>query len=472
MFLEKVFDRLHTLGRTLAFRLTLWYASIFTVSACLAFLIFYLMITALFQEQTDRDLLKQVGVFTAIRNADGVEAVERLAEQEAQASGERKIFFRLLYPTGISFSSSNMSFWRDIGVTRSSIDDIMDGAAYVYETISIPQKKQRVRIIYSAIGSGIILQLGYSMENISGFFQAFRKVFIPGMLALIIMSAGFGWFMARRALAGVGAVTRTARKISAGRLEERVPVPGKGDEIDQLANTFNTMLDRIEQLVSGIKEISENVAHDLKSPITAMRGAAEIALTTGKSRAELEQMGADTIEACDHLLDMINTMLTISKTEAGVGELQTRDLDIDEIVRDACELFDPLAADRSIALRCEALTRARITGDISMIQRMIANLIDNAIKYTPSGGAIEVATRLDADGRVVISVQDTGMGISADDLPHIFDRFYRCDPSRSTSGAGLGLSLVKAVAEAHKGHVEVSSTIDQGSCFNIVLRNT
>ena len=472
MSLKKALDRFHILGRTLAFRLTLWYASIFTLSACLAFVIFYLMITALFQEQTDRDLLKQVGVFTAIRNADGVEAVERLAEQEAQASGERKIFFRLLYPTGISFSSSNMSFWRDIGVTRASIDDIMDGAAYVYETISIPQKKQHVRIIYSAIGSGIILQLGYSMENITGFFQAFRKVFIPGMLALIIMSAGFGWFMARRALAGVGAVTRTARKISAGRLEERVPVPGKGDEIDQLANTFNTMLDRIEQLVSGIKEISDNVAHDLKSPITAMRGAAEIALTTGKSRAELEKMGADTVEACDHLLDMINTMLAISKTEAGVGELQAQELYIDEIVRDACELFDPLAADRSIELRCKALTRASITGDISMIQRMIANLIDNAIKYTPPGGAIEVATRLDADGRVIITVQDTGMGISADDLPHIFDRFYRCDPSRSSSGAGLGLSMVKAVAEAHKGHVEVNSTIDQGSCFKIVLRNT
>ncbi len=469
MFLKKALDRLHTLRRTLAFRLTLWYAGIFTLSACLAFLIFYLMITSLFQEQTDKDLLKQVGLFTAMLNADGVEAVERLAEQEVQASGERKIFFRLLYPTGISFSSSNMSFWRDIGVARTSIDDIMDGAAYVYETISIPQKKQRVRIIYSAIGSGIILQLGYSMENILGFFQAFQKVFIPGMLALIIVSAGFGWFMARRALAGVGAVTHTARSISPGRLEERVPVPGKGDEIDQLANTFNAMLDRIEQLVNGIKEISDNVAHDLKSPITAMRGSAEIALTTGKSKADLEKMGADTIEACDRLLDMINTMLAISKTEAGVGELQTRDIDIDEIVRDACELFDPLAADRSIELRCEATARTSIIGDISMIQRMVANLVDNAIKYTPSDGRIDVAARLDAEGRVVISVKDTGLGISGDDLPYIFDRFFRCDPSRSTSGSGLGLSLVKAVAEAHNGHVAVISKINEGSCFEVIF---
>ena len=467
MFLKKTLDRFHTLGRTLAFRLTLWYASIFTLSACIAFVIFYLMITSLFQERTDRDLLEQVRVFTAMRNAEGVEAVERLAEQEVQASGEKKIFFRLLYPTGISFSSSNMSFWRDIGVARASIDTIMEGSTYVYETISIPEKNQQVRIIYSAIGSGIILQLGYSMENITGFFQAFQKVFIPGMLALIIMSAGAGWFMARRALAGVDAITSTARNISAVRLEERVPVPGKGDEIDELANTFNAMLDRIEQLVSGIKEISDNVAHDLKSPITAMRGAAEIALTTGKSRTDLEQMAVDTIEACDHLLDMINTMLAISKTEAGVDELQVKVIDIDDIVRDACELFEPLAADRAIEFTCETEAGARISGDISLIQRMIANLIDNAIKYTLPNGRIDITTRIDADNRVIVSVKDTGMGISTDDLPHIFERFYRCDPSRSTSGAGLGLCLVKAVAEAHKGSVKVSSKINEGSIFTL-----
>ena len=469
MFLKKAVDRIHALGRTLAFRLTLWYAGIFTLSACLAFLVFYLMITSLFQERADRDLLKQVGVFKAMFNTEGFEAVERLAEREVQASGERKVFFRLLYPTGISFSSSNMSFWRDIGVTRASIDYIMDGAPYVYETVAIPQKKQRVRIVYSALGSGIILQLGYSMENITGFFQAFQKVFIPGMLSLIIMSAGSGWFMARRALVGVGAVTRTARSISAGRLEERVPISGKGDEIDQLAHTFNAMLDRIEQLVAGIKEISDNVAHDLKGPITAIRGAAEIALTTGKSREDLEQLGADTIEACDRLLHMINTMLAISKTETGVDDLQTRDLAFDEIVRDACELFRPLADEGDVDLRCEAEAAATIQGDIAMMQRLVANLIDNAIKYTPPGGNVNVATRLNAEGRVVLAVKDTGVGIAADALPYIFDRFYRCDPSRSTTGSGLGLSLVKAVAEAHKGRVVVSSKLDEGSCFEVTF---
>ncbi|MCG6910671.1 MAG: HAMP domain-containing protein [Deltaproteobacteria bacterium] len=465
MFLKRAID----IRRTLAFRLTLWYASIFTLSACIAFLIFYIMITALFQERTDRDLLKQVGLFTAMLNAEGINAVERLAEREAQASGEKKIFFRLLYPTGISFSSSNMSFWRNIGVNRASIEEIMSGSAYVYETITIPEKRQQVRIIYSAIGSGIIMQLGHSMENVTGFFQALQKVFIPVVLALIFVSAGVGWFMARRALSGVGAVTRTARKIAAGSLEERVPVQGRGDEIDRLASTFNAMLDQIGKLVTGIKEISDNVAHDLKSPITAMRGTAEVALTTGKSRGDLERMGAEVIESCDRLLDMINTMLTISKTEAGVGDLHKRELDVDAVVREACELFEPMAADRRIDLSCDAASGAHIIGDVAMIQRMVANLLDNAVKYTQPGGRIALSTGSNRNGMAVISIRDTGVGIPEENLPHIFDRFFRGDPSRSTLGSGLGLSLVKAVAEAHSGSVRVNSEVAKGSHFEVTL---
>jgi len=463
--------RASELRHTLAFRLTLWYAGISALSACVAFLIFYFMVTGLFQEQTDRDLLKQVGVFTAMLNADGVEAVKRYAVHESQASGEKKIFFRLLYPTGISFSSSNMSYWRDIGVTRLLIDQIIERYGHVYETITIPERDQHVRIIYSSIGSGIILQLGHSMENITGFFKAVRKVLVPVVLILIATSAAAGWFMARRAVSGVGAVTRTARAISAGSLAQRVPVSGKGDEIDQLANTFNQMLDRIEGLVSGIKEISDNVAHDLKSPITAIRGTAEVALTTGRNKADFESMAAGTIESCDKLLDMINTMLTISKTEAGTGDLHGLEFDIDRTVRDACELFTPIAVDRDIKINCRTDSKKIFFGDVSMIQRMVANLIDNAVRYTPSGGEVDVAFREEGEDKVVITVKDTGVGISAEDLQHIFGRFFRCDPSRTESGAGLGLSLAKAIAEAHKGEIAVASQLGEGSRFTVTLPN-
>ena len=454
---------------TLAFRLTLWYAGIFSLSACIAFIFFYLLMTSMFRDQTDRDLYRQAGIFSTIMATDGVEAVKRFADLESQASGEKKIFYRLFYPTGISFSSSNMSYWQDIGVTRGNIEQALHGNSQIYETLTIPNRTEQVRILYRNIGAGVILQLGQSLENVADFVEAFRKIVITTLALLVLLSAGFGWFLARRAVSGVQAVTRTARSITAGSLQERVPVNTRGDEIDQLATTFNAMLDRIQNLVEGIREISDNVAHDLKSPLTRIRGAAEIALTTGKSMLEFEQMAASSIEECDRLLDTINTMLMISQTEAGVGELKKADVDITQIVKDACDLFQSMAADKGVDLVCEEIEPAALKGDMSLLQRMVANLVDNAIKYTQTGGRVNVSVRVKDGHEIVLTVADTGMGISKTELPHIFERFYRCDPSRSTTGAGLGLSLAKAIAQAHQGRITVESEAGKGSSFKALL---
>jgi len=465
MFSKKEIKRRHSL----AFRLTLWYAGIFSLSACIAFVFFYFLMTSMFREQTDRDLYRQAGIFSTIMATDGVEAVKRFAALESQASGEKKIFYRLFYPTGISFSSSNMSYWQDIGVTRVNIEQALQGTSQIYETLTIPNRAEQVRILYSNIGAGVILQLGQSLENVANFVAAFRKIVIATLALLVVLSTGFGWFLARRAVSGVQAVTHTARSISAGSLEERVPVNTRGDEIDQLAATFNDMLDRIQDLVEGIREISDNVAHDLKSPITRIRGTAEIALTTGNSRQEFEQMAASNIEDCDRLLDMINTMLMISQTEAGVGEIERADVDMAKIVKDACNLFQPIAADKRVDLECHEIEPISLKGDMSLLQRMVANLVDNAIKYTPKDGSIRVTVHANVGQELIIAIVDTGMGISEEDLPHIFERFYRCDPSRSTSGAGLGLSLAQAIAQAHQGKIDVESKVGQGSIFQAIL---
>jgi len=456
---------------TLAFRLTLWYAGIFSISACIAFIFFYFLMTSMFRDQTDRDLFRQAGIFSTIMAMDGVEDVKRFAALESQASGEKKIFYRLFYPTGISFSSSNMSYWQDIGVTRENIEQALQGNTQIYETLAIPGRVGQVRILYSNIGAGVILQLGQSLENIANFVEAFRRIVIATLLMLVLLSAGFGWFMARRAVSGVQAVTRTARIISAGSLEERVPVHTRGDEIDQLATTFNAMLDRIQQLVEGIREISDNVAHDLKSPLTRIRGAAEIALTTGKSMLEFERMAASSIEECDRLLDMINTMLMISQTEAGVNAMVKADVDLTQIVQDACELFQPMAADKGVHLEWGDVEAANLQGDLSFLQRLVANLVDNAIKYTQADGRVNVSLHTKKNHEIVLTVVDTGVGILETELPHVFERFYRCDPSRSTTGAGLGLSLAKAIAEAHQGRIHVESREGEGSIFKVVLPN-
>jgi signal transduction histidine kinase len=267
----------------------------------------------------------------------------------------------------------------------------------------------------------------------------------------------------------VEAVTRTARKISEGSLQERVPVKATDDEIDQLATTFNQMLDRIQVLVTEIKEMNDNIAHDLRTPIARIRGLAEVTLTTGKSPADFEPMAASTIEECDRLLDMINTMLTISKTEAGVEKVSRDELDITALIHNACELFEPLAEEKNVALSCQAPEKTIISGDARMLQRMLANILDNAVRYTPCGGEVEVSLAANEQNETIIFVRDSGIGIAEADLPHVFERFYRCDRSRAQPGTGLGLSLARAIARAHGGDITVTSSLDQGSTFTITL---
>jgi heavy metal sensor kinase len=468
MFLKKL-DRLR---QTLAFRLTLWYAGVFLVMCCAAFLLFYLVIGEVIREGTDQDLLEKARSLSSVSRLRGVGALRRQVVIEAQAAGERKIFFRLLYPTGQVFSSSNMSYWRDIAVGEKAIRHLLETNQPVFETIRAPDRNHQVRLLYALIDPTLVIQLGQSLESSTRIVEAFQRIFIVTMAALLAAAAAVGWFMARRALVGVATVTRTARRISGGSLRERVPAKMGNDEMDQLAGTFNQMLDRIETLVTGIKDMSDNIAHDLKSPITRIRGSAEVTLTTAAGLNDYELMAAGIIEECDRLLEMINTMLLISRTEAGVEKLDATRIDLADVVRNACELFRSLADDRSLTMSCSAPRSCEINGDVRLLQRMLANLLDNAIKYTAAGGRIDVCLRPEDDRAVVVSVRDSGYGIDGKDLPNIFERFYRADPSRSETGAGLGLSLARAVARAHGGDIRVESVENQGSVFRVILPRT
>ena len=462
-------SRTPRLRNTLAFRLTLWYAGIFALSSCIAFLLFYTLITSVIRDRTDEELAGQVRRFAATLTSEGVDEVTKAAVIEAQAAGVRKVFFRLLYPSGVAFSSSNMAYWQDIAIQGNAIRQLLQGTGPVFETVVIPGRKDEVRVLYAMLSPGIIVQVGEAMESYSRFLDAFKGIFIATMAFLIVLAAGVGWFMARRAVSGVEAVTRTARMISAGTIERRVPVKTRGDEIDQLAITFNQMLDRVETLLTELREMTDNIAHDLKSPVTRIRGVAEVTLTTGKSLGEYEAMAASTIEDCDRLLDMINTMLLISKTEAGVDKLNLEEIDLTHTVRDACELFRPSAEDKGITLSCETPEKLQVTGDVRMIQRMLSNLLDNGIKYTPPGGTVDVSVSKNGQHHVLISIKDTGVGISEPELSRIFERFYRGDQSRSQTGVGLGLSLARAIARAHGGDISVTSAPGRGSTFTVTL---
>jgi heavy metal sensor kinase len=307
-----------------------------------------------------------------------------------------------------------------------------------------------------------------SLEDNDEFLAELRDIFGVTVAGVMLVAGLFGWFMAKRALTQVEEVTRTARTISASDLEQRVPVKGQADEIDRLATTFNDMLDRIKTLVTEMKQMTENIAHDLRSPITRIRGMAEMALTTSKDINEYEAAAASTVEDCDRLLEMINTMLYISRAEARAEKLPMEEVNIAGVIRDACELFRPVAEDQGVTLIARVGTELRVRGELQDLQRMVANLIDNAVNYTPARGVVTVSAQKN-DNIIVIRVEDTGIGISAEDIPRIFRRFYRCDRSRSRPGVGLGLSLVQAIVQAHRGEISVSSAPSVGTTFTVTF---
>jgi heavy metal sensor kinase len=464
------FARTIKLHRSLSFRLTLWYGIIFSLSSCLAFLFFYVLITTNLRQGLDSRLSDKISEFEAIYNLQGLEEVKSAALIESQAAGEKKIFFRLLYASGVAFSSSNMTYWQEIGINRNAVGQLVEGRSRVYETLSIAGRPDRVRIAYGIIGKGVVVQLGYTMENDTAFIAIFKKIFLITMSALILTAVLVGWFMARRALSGVEAVTRTARQISESDLSRRVPIMARHEEIDRLAVTFNQMLDRIERLVVGMREMSDNIAHDLKSPVARIRGMAEISMSGASSSGDDLTLAGSTIEECDRLLDMINTMLMISKSDAGAGDETLEPVNMADVARGALALFGPLAEDKGLTLTGDIPEVLMVRGDLKMLQRAVANIVDNAIKYTPSPGNIDIRGFRDKDVEMInVSITDSGIGIDTEDLPKIFNRFFRCDQSRATGGFGLGLSLARAIAHVHGGEINVESAIGVGSVFTLCL---
>ncbi|MCP4670780.1 MAG: HAMP domain-containing protein [Desulfobacula sp.] len=458
----------HTIFNTIAFRLTLWFTGIFTICSGVAFGLFYFLAIQTLQTQTDQILLDNASKFRATIQRNGLIGARELAVLEAQAAGEKVIFFRLLYPSGEVFASSHMSYWQHVNIHENALKQLIITNQNVFETIVIPSTKQKARTLYSFVASNAILQTGIAMDYQSKFLSTFKKVFFAAMGFIIIFSAVSGWLLVAKALSGVKTITKTARDISGSNLEERVLAIGNKNELDQLAITFNSMLDRIEELVKNIREMSDNIAHDLKSPITRIRGFAELALVHDENMDNYRTMASNTIEESDRLLDMINTMLVISRAEAGEDDFNFAKTNLSLMIKEACELFAPLAEDKHIKLSLDIQDNILIFSDMKMLQRAFSNILDNAIKYTPANGEVSIVLILKNSG-AVIKIQDTGIGITPNDFEKIFERFYRADISRTKAGSGLGLSLARTIVRAHKGEITVSNAQHSGSVFKIRL---
>jgi signal transduction histidine kinase len=456
------------LTRKLAFKLPLWYAGIFSISCFGALTVFYLATASVIRHRTDLELMKDAKEFSSAYMTRGIGELKAAMLTEMESEGTGNMFLRLVDRNGEEFTLPSGSGWRDSDIGKASINRLGGGDDHFFQTLVVPGRPYPFRVLTSSIAPDTVVQIGQSQEDDERLIGACREV-LAVTLGLIAALSGLGGFLfARRALRGVEEVTRTANEISKGAFERRVDVKGRGEEIDTLAETFNRMLGKIEILIKGMKEMTDNIAHDLKSPMTRIRGIAEATLTGGNSPKDFEVMSGSIVEECDRLLIMINTMLDISEAEAGLAKLAIDEVDIAEVVRDACDLFQPVAENNQVHIIQRLSENAMISGDKMKIQRAVSNLLDNALKYTPQGGTVTASVEGEPS-QVVLSVNDTGPGIPDRDLPQIFDRFFRGDRSRSRPGTGLGLNLTLAIARAHGGDIEVTSVPGKGSTFTMTL---
>ena len=453
--------------RTVAFRLTLRYAVLFALLSAAAFGIVYFMLAARLRNRTDEALRDTLTEFTILHQAHGLDALKSEFERESQSKGIGKVFFRLAAQDGKTLISSPLSTWR--GLENAPTPTAVAPGGTELRTVSLPGRDFSVRVAWERLPGGAVLQVGQSMRDNEILLERYRETIGWALAAMIAGGTGIGWMLVRRAMAGVERVTQTAIRIGQGDMSRRVDGGREGTEIEHLARAFNEMLERIEALVGEMEDVTTNIAHDLRSPITRIRGMAETTMTAPGGEDAYREMAGTVIEECDRLVGMINTMLEIAQADSGMIALARQPVDLGVMVSRACELFEPLAREKNIRLAAHVPSEpVRVRGDLARLQRVIANLLENALKFTPSGGRVDVRVDEGDAAEARVTVSDTGPGISAETLPHIFERFYRADPSRSTEGNGLGLPLARAIVRAHGGEIEVESS-EKGSRFRLTI---
>lgn len=317
---------------------------------------------------------------------------------------------------------------------------------------------------------GTVLEGARSTEEIS---SALRELFrLQGAIFLVLLAIGIpcGWMLSRQMLAGVVAVSDAALRISRdGDFDCRVAKRGGSTEIRDLVDAFNTMNDNNKKLFNEVRSVTDNVAHELKTPLTRLRGAAELTLGDRNSGEAAGELAAIVSEECGEMLELINSLLEITRTESGLAGLKSEPVELSEQLRRAHELFLPVAEDLGVEFALELPEHpVSVRADRVRLQRVFSNLIDNALKFSDRGGKVTLRLAAEADCAVV-SVADTGCGIAASELPHIFERLYRCDASRSRPGNGLGLALAAAIVRALGGQLLAVSAPGNGSTFTVRL---
>ena len=317
-------------------------------------------------------------------------------------------------------------------------------------------------------GNKYYLAIGRAIDQNDKVLYDFTRNYFSVVPVVIVLSGLLGWFLAGRALDPVNSVAEAAQRITHSNLDVRIPARNANDELDRLIEAFNHMMTRLNHSFEQIRQFSTDVSHELRTPLTVVRGQLEVALFTAQTVEQYREAMADALEGVERLSNIVRALLLLSQAESGQLALQKSELDFAELVRDLVDEHQIPAEAQGVRLSADLPATCRISADRTQIERLVSNLLGNAIKYTPAGGAVKVTLAAGFD-QVKLIVEDTGVGISPDHLPHIFDRFYRVPSADPDKGLGLGLSFVAWIVKAHGGTIEVESQLQKGTRFVVSL---
>lgn len=454
------------LRKTVSFRLTVWYSGIFILSFLLLFSLAYFLLSSSLNKQDKEAIQLKLKELSTLYQTGGIELLEREVSLEKKFEKKKSFFVRLAGPGNKTVFLLIPYQWaqfdiKELEKTTSNIDTTW---------IRLPAKNNRdvLEIASTRLPNDYLLQTGRSTEDREKIMRHFRDVFGAVMAPLILLGFVGGAFLGFRALKPIQNLIDTVRSVRIGRLDARVPSPQTRDELEELATLFNGMLEEIETLIRAMRSSLDNIAHDLRTPMTRLRGIAERALQSGQKAEACQEALVECIGESEQILTMLNALMDISEAETGVMKLEQEVVNIDSLMDRVFDLYRYVAEEKNIHVRLNVCDELCVRVDPTRMSQVLANLLDNAIKYTPHGGFIQLEA-YGQENEVVITVQDNGMGIAQEELPRIWDRLYRGEQSRSQKGLGLGLSLVKAIVQAHKGRVDVSSEPGKGSIFNVYL---